>query len=176
MKRRDFFKITTLLLLIFILGITGSCGAPEGDETLNESDLTLEYLEEDYTSQLLTDGAEHLVGSIELDVAEDGSPQIILHPKEVSSSANSDGTYNVSSYAINRILSVSDSLYATVSGSSEILSSGEFLTAVQEDYDANGTSFDDYGDYILYDVYALEDQVLLILYNPTYVLPMPEAK
>lgn len=169
MKRRGFFNTLTVFFLILLLGITSACGMPKGEETISEN-LSLEYLKGDYTSQLLTDGSEHLVGSIELDAAEDGSPLIIVHPKEVSSIVNSDGTRSVSSYAINRILSVSDSLFATVSGNPSILTADEFLTAVKKDYEACGSSFDDYGDYILYDVYALEDQALLILYNSDYVL------
>lgn len=175
MKRNNILRITTILLILVLTMIT-ACGAPEGEETLDETQLTLEYLKGDYTSQLLTDGAEHLVGSIEFSTAEDGSVQLILHPKEVSASANSDGTYTVTSYVINRVLSVSDSLYATYIDSSSILSAFEFELAVQDDYEAQGVSFDEYGDHILYDVYALEDQVLLALYNPSYVLPQPEAK
>ena len=175
MKRNGFFKLSCVFLLVFLLCLT-ACGGPDGEETLEEGELTPEYLKNDYTSQLLTDGAEHLVGSIELSAAADGSPQIILHPKEVSNTANADGTYDVSSYAINRVLSVSDSLYAIFTDGVEILSADQFLAAVQADYDSNDIIFDEYGDHILYDVYALEDQALLILYNPAYVLPVPEAK
>ena len=175
MKRNNILRITTILLILVLTMMT-ACGAPEGEETLDENQLTLEYLKGDYTSQLLTDGAEHLVGSIEFSTAEDGSIQLILHPKEVSATANSDGTYTVSSYVINRVLSISDSLYATYIDSASILSASEFQLTVEADYAAQDATFDEYGDYILYDVYVLEDQVLLALYNPSYVLPQPEAK
>ena len=148
-------------LLVCLLGLLTACGTPMGEESYDNSDITVDYLQNEYSEMLLTDGAEHLIGSVELSTAEDGTPQIILHPKEAASKANDDGTYTVSSYAINRVLYLSDSVYAVTADSQDILESGEFLLTVSEEFD----------DSVMYDVYAMEDQILLILHNPTYVLP-----
>ncbi|MBQ6686379.1 MAG: hypothetical protein IJM99_09760 [Firmicutes bacterium] len=163
MKMKNVYKITALLL-VCILGLFTACGSPMGEESYDNGDITVDYLRSEYSEMLLTDGAEHLIGSIELSTAEDGSPQIILHPKEAASEANDDGTYTVSSYAINRILYLSDSAYATFGDSEAILDGSGFLNTVPAGFD----------DSIMYDVYALDDQILLILSNPSYVLP--EAK
>lgn len=163
MKKQHYRGITALLL-VCLLGLLTACGTPMGEEAIDNSDITYDYLVEEYSEMLLTDGAEHLIGSIEVSTAEDGSPQIVLHPKEASSSANEDGTYTVSSYAINRVLYLSDSVYAVTSDSQAVLSGGEFLLSVPDDFD----------DSTMYDVYTMEDQILLILHNPAYVLP--EAK
>ena len=149
------------LLLISILGLLTACGAPMGEGSLDNEDITYDYLVEEYSEMLLTDGAEHLIGSVELSTAEDGAPQIILHPKEAASEPNSDGTYTVSSYAINRVLYLADNVYATFGGSETVLDAEEFLLSVSDAFD----------DSVMYDVYAMEDQILLILHNPTYVLP-----
>ncbi len=150
-----------VLLLICLLGLLTACGSPMGDESIDNNDITYDYLVEEYSEMLLTDGAEHLIGSVELSTAEDGSPQIILHPKEASSKANDDGTYTVSSYAINRVLYLSDSVYAVAADSQAVLGSGDFLLSVPKSFD----------DSTIYDVYTMEDQILLILHNPMYVLP-----
>lgn len=162
--KKQHFRSFAALLLVCLLGLLTGCGAPMGEGSLDNGDITYEYLKEEYSEMLLTDGAEHLIGSVELSTAEDGSPQIILHPKEAASEANADGTYTVSSYAINRVLHLSDSVYATVVGDQAILTGAEFLDSVSGEFD----------DSIMYDIYALEDQILLILHNPAYVLP--EAK
>ena len=91
MKKQHYRGITALLL-VCLLGLLTACGTPMGEEAIDNSDITYDYLVEEYSEMLLTDGAEHLIGSIELSTAEDGSPQIVLHPKEASSSANEDGT------------------------------------------------------------------------------------
>ena len=160
MKRNHICSFAALLL-VCLLGLLTACGTPMGDETIANSDITYDYLVEEYSEMLLTDGAEHLIGSVELSTAEDGSPQIILHPKEAASKANDDGTYTVSSYAINRVLYLSDSVYAVAPDSQTVLGGGEFLLSVSDDFD----------DSTMYDVYAMEDQILLILHNPVYVLP-----
>ncbi|MBQ6686409.1 MAG: hypothetical protein IJM99_09910 [Firmicutes bacterium] len=160
MKRNHICSFAALLLVCLLVLLT-ACGTPMGDETIDNSDITYDYLVEEYSEMLLTDGAEHLIGSVELSTAEDGSPQIILHPKEAASKANDDGTYTVSSYAINRVLYLSDSVYAVAPDSQTVLSGGEFLLSVPDDFD----------DSTMYDVYAMEDQILLILHNPVYVLP-----
>lgn len=163
MKKHHLYS-SIALLLVCLLGLLTACGAPMGEGSLDNGDITYEYLVEEYSDMLLTDGAEHLIGSVELSTAEDGAPQIILHPKEASSKANDDGTYTVSSYAINRVLYLADNAYAVCGEEETILGDGEFLLSIPDEFD----------DSIMYDVYAMEDQILLILHNPLYVLP--EAK
>ena len=165
MKNKKFCSIAALLL-VCILGLVTACGAPMGKGSLDNADITYDYLKDEYPEMLLTDGAEHLIGSIEFSKAEDGSLQVILHPKEAASKANDDGTYTVSSYAINRVLVLSDSMFGVASGSEDILSMEEFPAVVQGEFD----------DSIMYDVYTMDDQILLIMYNPDYVLPDPGAK
>ena len=160
MKKHHVRSIAALLL-VCLLGLLTACGAPMGEGSLDNGDVTYDYLIEEYSEMLLTDGAEHLIGSVEVSTAEDGSPQIILHPKEAASEPNSDGTYTVSSYAINRVLYLADNVYATYGDSETILGGEDFLISVGDEFD----------DSIMYDVYAMEDQILLILANPAYVLP-----
>ncbi len=172
MKRNFFAGSAVLPLVLFLLFLT-SCGAQSYDEDMKEEDITLPYLTEEFSKQLLTDGAEHLVGSIEPVASEDGSSQILLHPKEVASSPDADGTYPAVSYVRTDSLSVPDQMYGSFGDPPSVLSASEFLAAVEADLKDSGQSFDEYGDYLLYDVYALDGQALLILYNPSYVLQTP---
>lgn len=152
------------LILVAVLAAVG-CGAMGEEET---PEITVSYLEGDYAQQLMNDGAEKLLGSMELNKGESGDIEMILHPKELVADDTQPGGYRIDSYALNRTFTVSEQAYATFiasdsDGQVQILTPDKLCTAISEEYESLNTSFVEYGDRQLYDVYALDNQVLLIL-------------
>lgn len=160
-------RCALFLLIILMLAACFGCGAPEDENT---PDITLDYLAGEYTTQLVHDGAEQLLGSVELSKNENGDLNLILHPKELVQDASQPGGYRVDSFALNRTFVIPEQAYITYQApdadSPEILSPADFYTSITEEYEAAGLSFEEYGDHRLYDVYALDEQVLLIMYHP----------
>lgn len=157
-----------LFLLIFCIPVClFGCG-PLGEE--DTPDMTLEYLSGEYATQLVHDGAEQLLGSVELTQNENGDLDMILHPKELIQDSSQPNGWRVDSFALNRTFVVPEQAYVTYcapgESAAEILTPADFCTALTKEYEEAGVPFEDYGDTRLYDVYALDNQVLLILYHP----------
>jgi len=155
------FLFAILLILPLILS---GCGIPKDKDA---PEITVDYLNHGYADQLISDGAEKIIGSIELSKNENEEMIVTVHQKELIPDENEESGYRILSYAANQEYSLPSHAYCTFhtgkkSDSSEILSPEEFLTAIQEDYKNNG-GFSEYGDSILYDIYVLDDQIQLTL-------------
>lgn len=155
-----------LLAILLIIPITLSgCSKPRDKDA---PEITIDYLYNGYVDQLLSDGAEKVIGSIELSKDENEEIIVTVHPKELVTDEKEESGYRVVSYAANRELILPSHSYCTFISNSEddntpeLLSTGDFFTAVNENYEKNG-EFSEYGDFILYDIYVLDDQALLIL-------------
>ena len=157
--------ILLLLSAVLATALTG-CGDAMGDEETPE--ITIAYLEGAYAQQLMNDGAEKLLGSIELNKNESDEIEMILHPKEIVEDSSEPDGYRIDSFALNRTFTIPEQAYATYlspdgEGEPQVLTPADFYTSVTADYENAGTDFSEYGDHILYDVFALENQTLLIL-------------
>ncbi|WP_130864352.1 hypothetical protein [Bacilliculturomica massiliensis] len=168
---RGYSLVLILLLLsaVAAAALTG-CGDAMGDEETPE--ITIAYLEGAYAQQLMNDGAEKLLGSIELNKNESDEIEMILHPKEIVEDSSAPDGYRIDSFALNRTFTIPEQAYTTYlspdgDGEPQILTPADFYTAVTSDYEKSGADFSEYGNHILYDVYALENQTLLILAHHT---------
>ncbi len=150
-------------LLILPITLSGCRTATDKDAP----EITTDYLYHGYQEQLLTDGAEKIIGSIELSKNEKDEIILTVHPKELIPDEKEESGYRITSYASNQQYTLPPHAYCTRlstqdSDSAEILSTDDFFTAITEDYKNNG-GFSDHGDFILYDIYTLDNQALLIL-------------
>lgn len=162
------FKIQFMCFLLAIslvipISLSG-CGKPIDQDA---PEITIDYLYNGYVDQLLSDGAEKVIGSIELSKDENEEIIVTVHPKELVADEKEESGYRVVSYAANRVFILPSHSYCTFISNSdddtpELLATEDFFTAVNESYEKNG-DFTEYGDFILYDIYVLDDQVLLIL-------------
>lgn len=165
MIKKSHRGIGITLLVLFTATTLFGCGAMGNEDT---PEITPQYLEGDYAQQLMNDGAEKLLGSIALNKGDSGDIEMILHPKEIVEDDTQAGGFRIDSFALNRTFVIPDQAYITFlpkgeSKDPQILTPSQFYTAVNEEYKEYNTNFSDYGDHKLYDVYALDSQVLLIL-------------
>lgn len=164
----SFKRIGLLLLAVFTAAAILGCDAMGEEET---PEITPEYLSGEYAQQLINDGAEKLLGSMELSIGDSGDVEMILHPKEIVKDDSQEKGYRIDSFALNRTFIVPEQAYVSYlppgdDQELQILTPQQFYTAVGEEYEEFNTNFAEYGDRRLYDVYALDNQVLLILAHP----------
>lgn len=165
-KRRGRMLLFLLALCTFTLLF--GCGATGNEET---PEITPDYLSDTYSQQLINDGAEKLLGSMELSRSDAGDIQVVLHPKEIVSDDTQEKGYRIDSFALSRTLTLPEQAYITYLPDGEttdprLLTPDQFFQTLEEDYMAHGNNFAEYGDHRLYDVYALDDQILLIMAHP----------
>lgn len=168
-QRKGFIKTAVAVILILCAALLlFGCEKTLGEEDTPE--ITLEYLSGSYAAQLKNDGAEVLLGSVELNKGDSGL-ELILHPKELVQDDTAQSGWRVDSFALNRTFSIPEQAHITFlpegeNGDPKILKPDGFYDAVQKDYKENGSDFASYGDHKLYDVYVLDGQALLILAHP----------
>ncbi len=88
-------RINGLLLALCIISvfIFAGCGEEKSGNTINEPEITGKYLQEEYSQQLLTDGAETMIGTVDIE-KNDSSYKVTVTEKEVvPSSSYSEGYY-----------------------------------------------------------------------------------
>lgn len=94
MKRLGKLRFLTLLLSMALMLILASCNSDQSGNTIDEPEITADYLTEDYSQQLLTDGAETMTGAVSLEGA-DGSYTVHIIEKEVVASDSYDEGYYI---------------------------------------------------------------------------------
>lgn len=151
--------------LIFVIALAMLLvGCRDKDQigmTVDEPEITVEYLEGDYVKQLLRDGAEHVFGSIEFSKNEEDSIVLSIEAKEyVEDSEHPNGFYiEDRNYSISAVLTP-EARCTFLSGDvslPQIMSTEQFVEAYKKDVDENG------GGNKLYDMYIMGDQIELIL-------------
>jgi len=91
-------KTRILSLLLFILCLSSilaltSCGQDKSGNTIDEPELTAEYLSDEYSQQLLTDGAETTLGTVTI-TEVGGVYSVVVSEKEVVPNSDyEDGYY-----------------------------------------------------------------------------------
>lgn len=65
-KKTKYVVLSLVLCLSMMLFLCG-CGEEKSGSTIEEPEITGKYLQEDYSQQLLNDGAETVVGYVTLD-------------------------------------------------------------------------------------------------------------
>ena len=91
-------KTQILSLLLFILCLSSvlaltSCGQDKSGNTIDEPELTAEYLSDEYSQQLLTDGAETTLGTVTI-TEVGGVYSVVVSEKEVVPNSDyKDGYY-----------------------------------------------------------------------------------
>lgn len=158
-----FFCILLTILFVLSSSLTGCTKQTNKDAP----EITVDYLYSDYKDQLTADGAEHVLGSIELSKNEADEIKMILHPKDLIANEKEENGFHIVNYAINREFVLPSHAYCTFLSGKEnkdpkMLSSEDFFTAMEEDYKEYG-DFTEYGDSKLYDVYILDNEALLLL-------------
>lgn len=101
MKKRLGLIITLTLLCSLSLVLTG-CGEKKSGNTISEPELTVEYLSEDYSQQLVNDGAEVTVGYVSI-TDDGGSYSVNVTEKEVVASEDYDEGYYIADTNVTKV-------------------------------------------------------------------------
>lgn len=158
------FMGVSLGLVFFMIActdenITGS--------TINEPEITVEYLSSDYAQQLIRDGAIYVIGTIEIIVDENGNPFIIVAEKEIVEDPSFSKGYYIADKNLTHRYPLSFEARTThLSGSTSIanvMDSESFVKAVESDIMLYGQSNPEYARERLYDIFIIGDQIELIL-------------
>lgn len=162
---RTFLCVGLIFVLVSTIFLGGCVDKNQSGSTVDEPEITAEYLEGDYVRQLLRDGAEHVFGSIELKEGEDDSILVDIEAKEyVEDSSQPNGFYiEDRNYSLSTVLSSEARCTFLSVGVSlpQIMSADKFVESynkyVDEYTDKNNSNPK------LYDIYIMGDQIELIL-------------
>lgn len=159
-----------LLIVSTITMLTGCFNSNQSGATVDEPEITLEYLKGEYANQLIRDEAEYVFGCIDLTVAEDGSVLVEIDAKEY---VNGDADVQLEeAYIEDKNLEISTVLSSEarctfLPGKTtlpQIMTSEEFVEAYQKDMTKNGGEDNpEYKDNKYYDIYIMGGQIELII-------------
>lgn len=150
MKQR---RYGALLLAVCLAAALFCCGCEKkSGNTIEEPDITAEYLEEEYSQQLLTDGAETMTGTISLKESND-SYQIHIAEKEVVPSSRYKEGYYIADTNAEKDATVGANvrIAGNTDGEATVLTTEELEQAISKDAEQ------------LYTVYLMGDSAELIL-------------
>ena len=70
MRKKTWSKILFLAVSVILMMALTACGEEKSGNTIDEPEITAEYLHGEYSEQLLTDGASTMIGDV--DITKDG--------------------------------------------------------------------------------------------------------
>ena len=85
------------ILLVFILSVSvlTGCGEDKSGSTIDEPEITTDYLTDEYADQLTTDGAETILGLVVLEKSEDSSYTAHIREQEIVLNSSYDEGYYI---------------------------------------------------------------------------------
>lgn len=108
MKNNIILKTFLLLTCMLVLLALAGCGQKKSGNTIPEPEITTDYLTEEYSQQLMTDGAETMLGTVEVEKSEESEGTYIVHitEKEVVPSENYDEGYYIADTNVTKDVSL----------------------------------------------------------------------
>ncbi len=93
MKKTKILSSVLLILCLSSVMFLSSCGGDKTGNTIDEPEITAEYLASEYTMQLITDGASTMVGSVKITKNEDSYDVTVTEKEVVPNSDYENGYY-----------------------------------------------------------------------------------
>lgn len=163
MKIRD--GIIAILALIFSAAFIVGCAGPHN--TIDEPEITAEYLSGEYAAQLVRDGASVIFGNIDISEDEEGTIFVQITEKEFVEDSNQPNGFYIADRNQDITYQLASEARATFlyGGASvpEVMNVSGFLDAVMQDYLEYGEGYPDYSEFKLYDIYVMGEQIELLL-------------
>ncbi|QAT43324.1 hypothetical protein [Aminipila luticellarii] len=164
---RTIMCVGLVFVLTFATLLTGCGKKNQSGSTVDEPEITAEYLEGDYVKQLLRDGAEHVFGSIALSNGEDGSVIVNIEAKEYVEDAEQPNGFYIEdkNYGLSSVLAPEARCTFLTGGVTlpQIMTTEQFVEAYKKDVAEYSKNNPDYQSHKLYDIYIMGDQIELIL-------------
>ena len=153
-KKLGLFLNCALMCVLFMFVLAG-CGEDQSGQTINGPEITGEYLAGEYSQQLITDGAETVLGAVTMEKSGEDSYSVHISEREVVANANYKEGYYVADNNITHDVSFGfDGRIACIENGELIVKSpDEFIE--EQDKDS--------GDEKLYTVYLMGESAELIL-------------
>lgn len=141
-----------MLFIVTAFSLTG-CSEDKSGSTIDEPEITVEYLENEYAAQLDTDGAETITGYVKMEKNDDDSYTVHVEEQAVVPNSDYEDGYYIADKNISKDFTLGDSARMTcnVDGKVEVSS--------PEDFEDSGDNDDEQ----LYTVYFMGDYAELIL-------------
>ena len=164
MKRTKLIQIITCLIICTMVFMT-SC-VTEGPGTLDEPEITVEYLENEYSQQLLRDGAQILFGSIDL-VRVGDDVMITIFEKEIVADPSYPRGFYIADKNLESEFILSLGVRATFllrdEGIKQAMEHDEFIDVVWQDFFETMAEDPEYQEFRLYYIYVLDGYVELLI-------------
>ena len=71
MRGKSKYIVLSLVLCLSMMLFLCGCGEEKSGSTIEEPEITGKYLQEEYSQQLLTDGAETMIGTVDIEKKDD---------------------------------------------------------------------------------------------------------
>lgn len=175
MKRKRFIRVSVLSMTLLMTVLFSGCGQQINDnDIMEEPEITLEYLSGEYAEQILRDGGEDTLGTIEItNEGKDGSDgsegtlSLTIHDMVIVESSITDEGYYVADKNLSSTVPLSPDAYVTYIKSREkgpeVMPLKEFLRLVQKDAEKQKSNGLEPGNEKLYQVYIIGDTAVMIL-------------
>ncbi|QIB70116.1 hypothetical protein Ami103574_12790 [Aminipila butyrica] len=156
-----------IVVLTAAMLLSGCGDKNQSGSTIDEPEITADYLEGDYVNQLLRDGAEHVFGSISLSEGADGSTTVQVAAKEYVEDPDQPNGFFIEdkNYSVSYGLPAEARCTFLSGGSSlpQVMTAEQFVKAYQEDVAEYSQKNSGYANHKLYDMYIMGDQIELML-------------
>lgn len=164
MKRFGKMRFLALLFCMVCALALASCNSNQSGNTIDEPEITPEYLAGEYAQQLMTDGAETITGDVSIEKTDDSYTVHIIE-KEVVPSNSYDEGYYIADTNITKDVSFGDE--ARIVCAHE----GERIVSSANDFISNHPG----GPDGLYTIYLMGDSAeLILLVDPKDLLASEE--
>ncbi|MCI9596740.1 MAG: hypothetical protein HFE75_05475 [Firmicutes bacterium] len=168
--KRNSLALVLILSMIFVLCLllTGCEDDPGDHDNLEEPEITVEYLSGEYAEQLLRDGGESTLGTIEIEKDSEGACSLTVHSMVIVESSISDDGYYIADKNISNTVPLSSQAMATYIQSPdsppEVIDLETFISKAQKDGEkAASKKKDSDPPEKLYNVYIIGGSALLLL-------------
>ncbi|MFW5677904.1 MAG: hypothetical protein ACOCNL_16865 [Acetivibrio ethanolgignens] len=157
-----------LLIVLSIAMLTGCMKSNQNGSTVDEPDITVDYLQGEYVQQLMRDGATHVFGNIKISQNEDDETLLLIESKEYVEDETQPNGFYIEDKNVNVEAVLSSEARCTFmqGGVSlpQIMTAGQFVNEYEKDVAKNGGEKNpEYEKYKLYDIYIMEGQAELVL-------------
>lgn len=166
MKKRNPAMLLVLCLALILI-LSGCTDTKNTGNTLEEPEITAEYLSTEYKEQLLRDGAVYLFGSIEIITDDNGNPYLKIAEKEYVEDPEMPNGFYIADKNLSHTYPVSPDARTThLSGGTSIptiMDTDSFVKAIASDLKLYGESNPEFAQNRLFDIYVMGEQVEMIL-------------
>lgn len=151
MKKINYGFILLLALTVMLIPMLSGCGDKAGN-TIDEPEITSNYLEDEYAEQLITDGAETILGHVNIS-RSDSSYDVHISEQEIVPNPDYDNGYYIADTNLSKdaVLGSNARIVCLENSKPIVVTADEFIEEQSDSPDS------------LYTVYLMGDSAELIL-------------